>query len=247
MAQLDGKTTLITGALGTIGQALVQRFAAEGARVIAADRASAVEPEKALALLAPNVRYFGCDLNDLVNTERAAAALAEEVGGIDILINNAATVVNKGLDDFSIAEYEEEIRVNSSASFVLSRVASRHMKEKRQGKIVCMTSLTMTGEWEGFVPYVASKGAVFGLVKSLARELGHFGINVNGISPGAVVSEAEWRHFGDRRERYHNWILERQSLKRRIEPGDIANLALFLSSSQADLITGQDIRCDGGW
>jgi NAD(P)-dependent dehydrogenase (short-subunit alcohol dehydrogenase family) len=244
MELLAGKTALITGALGTIGQALVARFASEGATVIAADRPDVEAPE---ASLPAGVRYFGCNLNDLSGTEAAVGALASEYGGIDILISNAATVINQRHELFTIERYEEEMRVNSSATFVLMRAVSRHMKEKKQGKIVCMTSLTMTGEWEGFAPYVASKGAVYGLIKAMARELGHYGINVNGISPGAVVSEAEGRHFGDRAERYHNWILERQSLKRRIEPVDIANLALFLSSSQADLITGQDIRCDGGW
>lgn len=241
MKQLSGKTALITGALGTIGTALVERFAAEGAVVIAADRPGTDAPQIG------SIHRIGFDLNDLAGTEATALELSDRFGGIDILINNAATVVNKSYEAFSIAEYEEEIRVNSSAAFVLSRALSRRMIGKGGGKIVCMTSLTMTGEWEGFVPYVASKGAMFGLVKSLAREFGRHNINVNGISPGAVVSDAEWRHFGDRRERYHNWILERQSLKKRIEPADIANLALFLSSSQADLITGQDIRCDGGW
>jgi NAD(P)-dependent dehydrogenase (short-subunit alcohol dehydrogenase family) len=193
------------------------------------------------------VRYFGCDLNDLAGTEKAVTALAEEVGGIDILINNAAYVVNKPHEDFSIAEYEDEVRINSSAAFVLMRVCAKHMKAKKAGKIVNMTSLTLTGHWDGFVPYVASKGAMYGLVKSMARELGGHGINVNGINPGAIVSEAEWRHFGDNREKYHQWILENQSLKRRIEPVDIANAAVFLCSEQAALITGQDIHVDGGW
>ena len=173
--------------------------------------------------------------------------LADEVGGVDILVNNAAYVVNKPHEEFSIEEYENEIRINSSAAFVLSRACSKHMKRKKYGKIINLTSLTLNGNWEGFVPYVASKGAMYGLVKSMARELGRHGITVNGISPGAVVSDAEWRHFGDKREEYHRWILERQSVKRRIEPVDIANLAIFLSSPQADLISGQDIHCDGGW
>ncbi|MEN9895469.1 MAG: hypothetical protein RIR97_1321, partial [Pseudomonadota bacterium] len=100
---------------------------------------------------------------------------------------------------------------------------------------------------EGFVPYIASKGAMFGLVKGLSRELGPHGINVNGVNPGASVSEAEWRHFGDKREEYHRWVLERQSLKRRIEPADVANLVYFLTTKEAGLITGQDVHCDGGW
>lgn len=247
MALLDGKKVVITGALGTLGRALVARFAEEGAVVYAWDRPDAPNPQATLDQITEGVTFIGCDLNDLDATEKKATTLAEEVGGFDILVNNAAYVTNKPHEDFSIAHYEEELRVNSSAAFVLSRAVSKQMKEKRQGKIVCLTSLTLTGHWDGFVPYIASKGAMFGLIKGLSRELGHHGINVNGVNPGAIVSEAESRHFGDKAAEYHNWVLERQSLKRRIEPVDVANLVLFLSTSQADLITGQDIHCDGGW
>ena len=247
MPQFTGKNLLLTGALGTVGRAMVARYAEEGATIIALDRPDAENPQALLDGIVKGVRYFGCDLNDLAGTEKAVTALAEEVGGIDILINNAAYVVNKPHEDFSIAEYEDEVRINSSAAFVLMRVCAKHMKAKKAGKIINMTSLTLTGHWDGFVPYVASKGAMYGLVKSMARELGGHGINVNGINPGAIVSEAEWRHFGDNREKYHQWILENQSLKRRIEPVDIANAAVFLCSEQAALITGQDIHVDAGW
>ena len=245
MPSLTGKTVLITGALGTIGKSLVERFIQEGATVIASDRPDA-NPDT-LEGLGQRIRYFGVDLNQLDELEASAIKLAEEVGGIDILVNNAAFVVNKPHEEFSIPEYEEEVRVNSTAAFVLARACSKHMKQKMYGKIINLTSLTLNGNWEGFVPYVASKGAMYGLVKSMARELGKYNISVNGISPGAVISDAEWRHFGEKREAYHQWILERQSIKRRIEPVDIANLAVFLSSPQADLISGQDIHCDGGW
>ena len=247
MGVLTGKTVLITGALGTIGKALVMRYYEEGAVVIASDRPDMENADEILSTLGDGLRYFGTDLNDLAGTEKAVIELADEVGGVDVLVNNAAYVVNKPHEEFSIEEYENEIRINSSAAFVLSRACSKHMKRKKYGKIINLTSLTLNGNWEGFVPYVASKGAMYGLVKSMARELGRHGITVNGISPGAVVSDAEWRHFGDKREEYHRWVLERQSVKRRIEPVDIANLAIFLSSPQADLISGQDIHCDGGW
>ena len=241
------KKVLITGALGTLGQALVARFAGEGAKVFAWDRPGSPGAQETLDKIAAGVTFVGCDLNDLNATEATAVALADKVGGFDILVNNAAYVTNKPHEEFSIAHYEEEIRINSSAAFVLSRVVSKHMKQRKAGKIVCLTSLTLTGHWDGFVPYIASKGAMYGLVKGLSRELGRHGINVNGVNPGAIVSDAEWRHFGDKREEYHRWILERQSLKRRIEPTDVANLIVFLSSPQADLITGQDVHCDGGW
>ncbi|MGO6679742.1 SDR family oxidoreductase [Rhizobium leguminosarum] len=247
MPSLNGKTVLITGALGTIGRSLVERYGQEGARVIASDLPGAENADETVRGLAQEARYFGADLNQLSDLESAVTKLADDVGGIDILVNNAAFVVNKPHEEFSIEEYEEEVRVNSTAAFVLARACSKHMKQKMYGKIINLTSLTLNGNWEGFVPYVASKGAMFGLVKSMARELGKYNITVNGISPGAVVSDAEWRHFGDKREAYHQWILERQSIKRRIEPVDIANLAVFLSSPQADLISGQDVHCDGGW
>lgn len=247
MATMTGKKVLITGALGTLGTALVARFSGDGAEVYAWDRPTSVEPQAALDKIAKGVKFVGCDLNDLAATEATALKLSDQVGGFDVLVNNAAYVTNKPHEEFSIAHYEEEVRINSSAAFVLSRAISKRMKERKAGKIVCMTSLTLTGHWEGFVPYIASKGAMYGLVKGLARELGHHGINVNGVNPGAIVSEAEWRHFGAKREEYHHWILERQCLKRRIEPVDVANLIFFLASPQADLITGQDIHIDGGW
>ena len=247
MAQFAGKTALITGALGTIGQSMVRRFSEEGTNVIALDRPGIPDAGETVAGLGSNVRYVGCDLGDLTGTEASVTSLVEEVGGVDMLINNAAFVHNRPFDAFSIAEYEEEIRINSSAAFVLTRVVAPHMKERRFGKVVNLTSMTLTGHWDGFVPYIASKGAMLGLIKGFARELGPYNINVNGISPGAVVSEAEGRHYGDRAEQYHNWILERQSLKRRIEPDDISNLAVFLCSDQAALISGQNIQCDGGW
>ena len=247
MALLTGKKVLITGALGTLGQALVLRYADEGAQVFAWDRPDAPNSQDTLDKITPGVTFIGVDLNDLHATEAAATTLSDQVSGFDILVNNAAYVTNKPHEDFSIQHYEDEIRINSSAAFVLARAVATHMKEQKAGKIVCLTSLTLTGHWDGFVPYIASKGAMYGLVKGLARELGHHGINVNGVNPGAIVSEAEWRHFGEKREEYHQWVLERQCLKRRIEPVDVANLVVFLSSPQADLITGQDVHCDGGW
>ncbi|RQR32207.1 MULTISPECIES: SDR family oxidoreductase [unclassified Burkholderia] len=247
MAQLSGKKVLVTGALGTIGRALVARFAEEGATVIALDRPGVEGAQETLGKFGSDVRYFGCDLNQLSATEAAVSALAEEVGGIDVLVNNAALVIMKPFEQFSIEEYEDQVRINSSAAFVLARACSGAMKARRYGKIVNVTSLTLTGQWDGYVPYIASKGALFGLIKGLARELGAHGVNVNGISPGAVVSEAEFRDRADSREQYNNWILERQSLKRRIEAVDVANLALFLASPQSDLITGQNIQIDGGW
>ena len=173
--------------------------------------------------------------------------LAERVGGFDVLINNAALIINRPFMDFSIAEYEEQMRVNASAGFALAQAVAPGMIAKNYGKIVNFCSVTLNGVIEGYVPYVASKGALYGLTKTLARELGRHGIRVNAISPGAVRSEAEDRVFGDRLQQYNDWVLDRQSVKERIRPEHVADLVLFLCSSASDMIAGQNIAIDGGW
>jgi NAD(P)-dependent dehydrogenase (short-subunit alcohol dehydrogenase family) len=190
--------------------------------------------------------WLGADLNDLAATE-AAVAQAATAQSFDILINNAALIINKPHDAFTLTEYEDQIRVNSSAAFALTRACAPAMKARGWGRIINLTSITLNGQWDGYVPYVASKGAMLGLTKGLARELGKHGITVNAISPGAVVSEAENRVFADKLEEYNAWVLERQSLKTRIQPEDVADLAVFLASDAARMISGQNIAIDGGW
>lgn len=247
MQNLIGKKALLTGGLGTLGRAQAKKLAAEGAEVIVLDRPKSEETAPRLAALGADVRFFGCDLNDLSGIEASVRALCQEIGGFDILINNAALIVNRPYEAFSIAEYEEQIRVNSSAAFVLTRVCAEGMKQRRYGKVVNFTSVTLTGQWEGYVPYITSKGAMLGLTKSMARELGPHGINVNAVAPGAIVSEAEERVFGDRLQEYNDWVLERQCLKKRIQPENVADLVHFLVSSASDMITGQNYAIDGGW
>lgn len=247
MAKLAGKRALITGGLGTIGRAMTSRFARAGCHVVVLDRPEYNADPSATASLGEHVTFFGCDLNRLAETENAVRALADASGGFDILINNAALIINKPHEEFSLEEYEDQIRVNSSAAFALARATTAHMKKQRHGRILNLTSVTLVGQWDGYVPYVASKGAMLGLTKGLARELGPHGITVNAIAPGAVVSEAEERVFGDRLQAYNDWIIERQCLKSRIQPADVAELALFLASPAAGMITSQNFGIDGGW
>lgn len=232
---MNARHALITGGLGSIGAAFALAFGDAGVRITILDRPGATPP--------PVHGWLGIDLDDLSAVQARVAA----AGPFDILINNAALIINKPFEDFSIEEYETQLRVNSASAFALARACAPGMKAKGWGRIINLTSLTLNGQWEGFVPYVASKGALLGLTKGLARELGPHGITVNAIAPGAVVSDAERRVFADRLEEYNSFILERQCIKARIEPRDVANLALFLASDAAGMITGQNIGIDGGW
>lgn len=235
VGDLTGRHALITGGLGTIGAAFVSAVSAAGAQVTVLDRPGATAPE--------GHGWLGVDLDDPAAAEARVAA----AGPFDILINNAALIINKPFEVFSLEEYDQQLRVNSAAAFALTRACAPAMKAKGWGRIINLTSLTLNGQWEGFVPYLASKGAMLGLTKGLARELGPYGITVNAIAPGAVVSDAENRVFADRLEDYHRFILDRQSLKCRIFPGDVANLGVFLASDAARMISGQNIGIDGGW
>lgn len=235
MIDLNGKKALVTGGLGTLGTAMAHSLKAVGASVTILDRPDG-KPRDGFG-------FLGVDLNDLANAEETVS----KAGPFDILINNAALIINKPHDEFSLMEYEDQIRVNSSAAFALSRVCAVAMKEKGWGKIINLTSITLNGQWDGYVPYVASKGAMLGLTKGLARELGPFGINVNAIAPGAVKSDAENRVFADKLEEYNDWVLERQCLKSRIEASDVADLSVFLCSDAARMISGQNMAIDGGW
>ncbi|MDX3974374.1 SDR family oxidoreductase [Shinella sp.] len=251
MTDLSGKTVLLTGALGTLGRAQADRLARAGATLLLLDRPGAEGGEGLAAEIAAThgvkAFYIGEDLNNLAAAEKRAAALSDKHAGIDVLINNAALIINKPFEDFSLEEYEDQLRVNSSAAFALARAVAPAMKQKRYGKIVNFCSVTLNGRWDGYVPYVASKGAMLGLTKTLARELGPHGVRVNAVSPGAVVSEAEARVFADRLQQYNDWILENQSLKARIQPADVAELVHFLVSPASDMISGQNIAIDGGW
>ena len=215
---------------------MARKFIDAGAVVTVLDRPGS-EPLKGAG-------WLGVDLNDLAAAEAAVARLDRPV---DILINNAALILNKPHEEFSLQEYEDQVRVNSSAAFALTRACAAGMKARQWGRIVNLTSITLNGQWDGYVPYVASKGAMLGLTKAFARELGRYGITVNAISPGAVVSEAEDRVFADRLQEFQDWVLKQQSLKSRVQPEDVADLAAFLCSDAARMISGQNIAIDGGW
>jgi NAD(P)-dependent dehydrogenase (short-subunit alcohol dehydrogenase family) len=251
MQGFAGKCVLLTGGAGSLGRVQAQAFVAEGADLLLLDRPDHPLADEIIATLqrtgSGSARYIGQDLGNLEEARATVARLAAEAGGVDILVNNAAMIINRPFEDFSIAEFEEQMRVNAGSAFALAQAVAPGMKANGHGAIVNFCSVTLSGEWSGYVPYVATKGAMLGLTRSLARELGPYGIRVNAISPGAVVSEAEARVFGDRAAEYEQWVLKRQCLTSRIQPADIASAVLFLAGDGARMISGHLLEVDGGW
>jgi NAD(P)-dependent dehydrogenase (short-subunit alcohol dehydrogenase family) len=137
--------------------------------------------------------------------------------------------------------------VNAHAAVALTQVVVAGMKARRRGVIVNICSITLSGGWSDFTAYVASKGTLLGLTRSMARELGAWDIRVNAISPGAIPTQLEREVWADQLESYERFILERQALKYRGSAEDIANMVCYLASDLGRFITGQNIVIDGGW
>lgn len=245
---LAGRTVLYTGAAGGLGHETTLALLRTGARVVAIDN----DPVKVAALrsAAAAEKLSGLaidthDLSDLAALRAGLDALIKAHGGFDIVFNNAAIYPSKPFEDFTIEEIQRVQRVNVDAGIVCVQAALPGMKAKGWGRIVNVSSVTISGGWANLAPYVQSKGALIGLTRAWAREFGAHGITVNAICPGAFPTDAEKIHPDP--EGYTRRIFDHQAIQRRGNPGDIANAMMFLASEAASFITGQTINVDGGW
>ena len=255
-----GRTIVITGAAGGLGSGMAAAFAAEGAAVALVDLPGSPGEELAARI---NAGLTGSAAGGPAGGSQARPSsppvtwptwtatrqlitdLAARRGGLDVLINNAAIYPRKEVGEYTTEDWLAVQRVNVDAAFVCAQAALPAMRAAGSGRIINVSSITFFGHTPFLVPYVASKGALVGLTRALARELGEHGITVNAIAPGAFPTAAEAIHPD--LESYNAFILEQQAVKRRGTPADIANAALFLAAPETSFITGQLLVVDGGW
>jgi NAD(P)-dependent dehydrogenase (short-subunit alcohol dehydrogenase family) len=239
---LDGRVAIVTGAGGGLGEGICASLATAGARVACVD----VDGDRAAAR-AEEVGGLAieCDVADRDAVERMTARVIAEYGGVDVLVNNAAVYPRREWTEIDEAEWDRVLAVNVKAQMLCARAAFASMRERGNGRIVNLSSITFFGLLPMLLDYVTSKGAVVGFTRALAREIGPAGVTVNAIAPGAFPTDAEKIHPDP--EGYNAWVLERQSLKRRGTPDDIGNLVRFLASDASSFITGQLFVIDGGW
>ncbi len=247
--RLAGRTALITGAASGIGRAAALQFAAEGARLVLADRAEAVEETGALVRGAGGeAQVLVGDVADPDLVARAVAA-AEGTGGLDVAFANAG--VSGGLAslfDLTPDLWEEVLRVNLIGVFLAVQASAKSMLARgKGGSIICTASVAGLRSGAGGTPYSASKAGVISLVQTSANQLAGSGIRVNAICPGLTETGMTQPVFDSARARGTDHKLgQLNPLRRAAGPDEIARVALFLASDDASYVNGQAIAVDGG-
>jgi 3-oxoacyl-[acyl-carrier protein] reductase len=244
---LDGRVAIVTGGGGGLGEGICNALAGAGATVAVVE----LELPKAQAR-ADAVRAAGgdaialqADVSDKDSIDAMVASVVDSLGGVDILVNNAAIYPSRPWTEIDEEEWDAVFGTNVKGYFLCAQACYPSMAARGRGRIVNLSSITFFGGWSRLLAYVSTKGAVVAYPRALARELGPEGITVNAIAPGAFPTDAEKIHPDP--EGYAAFVLEHQSLKRRGTPEDIGSLAVFLAGDGSSFITGQLFAIDGGW
>ena len=242
--RLAGKVAIVTGGARHIGAAYCHTLAREGAAIVIADILDGKTVAEEIRSRGGNALALKIDVSKEGDTNRMAVETVNAFGRIDILINNAAIFINIQRHPFyeiSADEWDRVSAVNIKGPFLCAKAVFAQMKEQKRGKIINISSSTAYWGTPNFLHYVASKAALIGMTRSLAREVGDYGICVNAIAPGLVEHEGQ-----NAPQALTELQLKARSIKRLQTPEDLLGTLAFLASPDSDFMTGQTIVVDGG-
>lgn len=251
MGRYDGRVAIVTGAARGIGAAIATRFAEEGASVAVLDLDEAQASATAQGLpLADGAKAVGvgCDVADAGSAQAAVARVVEELGGVHVLVNNAGITRDNLLFKMSESDWDAVMGVHLKGAFLMTQAVQKHFVDQKYGKVLGLSSVSANGN-RGQANYSAAKAGVQGFTRTLALELGKFGVNANAIAPGFIATDMTddtARRVGMSVEDFRAAAAESNPVKRVGFPEDIAAAAAFLCSDEASYITGQTLYVDGG-
>ncbi|QCX26836.1 SDR family NAD(P)-dependent oxidoreductase [Nocardioides jishulii] len=247
MGRFDGRVAVITGAARGIGFGTAQRFAAEGAKVALIDLDESAAAEAAGRIDGEAIGV-GCDVSDAAAVEAAFERIVAELGGVHILVNNAGITRDNLLFKMTEADWDLVMNVHLKGAFLMTKAAQKHFVEQKYGKVVNLSSVSAYGN-RGQANYAAAKMGVQGFTRTLAIELGPFGVNVNAVAPGFIATEmtdATAARLGLGVEEFRELNAQNNPVRRVGHPEDIAAAVAFLCSDEASYVTGQTLLVDGG-
>lgn len=242
MQGLEGKVAVVTGGSRGIGSAICEGLAAAGAKVVVNYARSADKAEALAAKIGAGAIAKGFDVSSEEAVTTAFKEIAEELGSLDVLVNNAGIAIDGLLLRTKSEDWQNTISTNLSSCFFCSKAAAKTMMKARWGRIINVSSVVGEMGNAGQVAYAASKSGIFGLTKSLSKELGSRGVTVNAITPGYIKTDMTDAMSEENREQLQSQI----PLNRLGNPEDVANLVSFLASDLSSYITGQIIGINGG-
>jgi len=243
---LKGKRVLVTGGGSGIGEGIVEAFAWQGARVAFVDIADKASRDLVERLCdAPHKPlYRQCDLKDIDVFKTTLAAIEEKLGGIDVLINNAANDDRHSVEQVTPEYWDDRMAVNLRHLFFASQAVVPAMKRAGGGAIINLGSISWHLGMADLVLYQTAKAAIEGMTRALARDLGRCGIRVNTVVPGNVQTPRQMQWYTPEGEAE---IVKAQCIDGRIQPSDIAAMVTFLASDDARMCTAHDYFVDAGW
>lgn len=242
---LKGKCALVTGASRGIGKAIALKLASLGANLVLNYRSSeaeALEVEKAVKDMGVDAISVKGDISKLADVENLVAAAKEKFGVVDIMVNNAGITKDTLILRMKEEDFDKVIDVNLKGVFNCLKTITPVMVRQKHGKIINLSSVVGISGNAGQVNYAASKAGVIGMTKSLAKEVGSRGINVNAVAPGFIETDMT-EVLG---EKYKEEIKKNIPLKKLGKPEDVADVVAFLASESSNYVTGQVIHVDGG-
>jgi D-xylose 1-dehydrogenase len=241
---LRGRCVVITGGASGIGRAMVQAFAGQGAKVAFLDRDE--QTGRTLAdELGDKTRFIACDVSDAAALKTAIGEAERVLGGLQVLIANAADDTRHELDEVTPELWDDCLAVNLKHQFFAAQAAYPAIAATGGGSIICLGSISWLNNTTGMVGYTTAKAGIHGLVRTLARLLGPKKIRVNALLPGWTMTERQLTHWVD--DEAERQIEGSQCLPGRVKPEDIAHMALFLAADDSSMCTQQTFIVDGGW